>query len=194
MENQVTNAAINTGFILVIIILFGLLIEGIQHLLGKSLARLFGAKFANTFMNRITFIGVMHHELSHALFALLTGAKITAIHLFKPDEQTGSLGSVSYATRGPLVLRAIQSTLASMAPTICGTISVVCICKFGFSDVIWKNILFGCLLLCIVIHMNMSTQDIKVALKGLPICLLIVFVIFYYAKIDIISSLLATIK
>lgn len=194
MENQVINAAINTSFILILLVLFGLFIEGIQHLLGKSLARLFGAKFANIFINRITFIGVMHHELSHTLFALLTGAKITSIRLFKPNKQAGSLGSISYATRGPLVLRAIQSTLTSMAPTICGTISVICICKFGFSDVIWKNILFGCLLLCIVIHMNMSTQDIKIALKGLPICLLIVFVIFYYAKIDIISNILTIFK
>lgn len=125
MNNQTTNAIINTVFVLVGIILFGLFIEGIQKIIAKIISRLFGTKFADIFLNKITFIGVIHHELSHALFALLTGAKITSIHLFRPDEKTGTLGSVSYATRGPLILRSFQSTLASMAPIICGTISVL---------------------------------------------------------------------
>lgn len=180
-------ALTNTGVIILGIIIIGLLIDLLQQLIGQLIANGFGANFTNVFMNRITFIGVVHHELAHALFALLTGAKIVKVNLFKPDEKTDSLGSVTYAPRGPLILRAIQLSLASIAPVICGFISCFLIYKYLLFGAVWKLFVFGFILLCIVIHMNLSTQDIKTALKGLPICMIVMFSIFYVTQFDFIG-------
>ena len=83
---EATTALINTVFIIFCILVVGLFMELFQSLLTKIFTRVFGSKFAYTFLNRITFIGVMHHELSHALFTLLTGARIEKMNLFKPNE------------------------------------------------------------------------------------------------------------
>lgn len=184
MSDQFLYAILNTVLSVIGIICIGLFIEFIQSLIARLLSRLYGVNFANLFLNRLTFIGVMHHELAHALLAFITGAKITEIHLFKPKED-GSLGSVSYAPRGPLVLRCLQITLSSMAPTLLGFVSIFLVFYFGPFQNIFVNILIGFLLLCIILHMNMSTQDIKVLLKGLWMCMIIAFVVFYYSKFNL---------
>lgn len=178
-------ALINTVFILFCILTVGLLMELVQTLLVKFFGNLLGPEKAYTFVNKTTFLGVVHHELSHALFVILTGAKITKMNLFKPDKQTKSLGSVEYSTRGMIIVRSIQYTLISVAPTVCGAISSFLIYKYGFNDVMWRNILFGFILVCIVLHMNMSSQDIKVAIKGVPVCLMITFIVFYWSGFDL---------
>ncbi|GEM_PF-750012 len=42
--------------------------------------------------------GTILHELSHAFTALLTGCRITALSLFRPNPNTGVLGYVAYET------------------------------------------------------------------------------------------------
>lgn len=180
-------ALTNTGVVLLSVVLIGLLINLLQQSIGQALANGFGADFANKFMNRLTFIGVVHHELSHALFAFLTGAKIIKMNLFKPDEKTDSLGSVTYAARGPIILRAIQLTFASIAPVICGFISCFLIYKYLLFGAVWRWILFGFIMLCIIIHMNLSPQDIKVALMGSPVVIIIMISIFYVTQFDLIG-------
>lgn len=187
MNNEVVVALTNTIFILFCILVIGLCMELIQTILIKILSRLTSPQFAYKFINRITFIGVVHHELSHALFTLLTGAKITKINLFKPDEETGTLGTVEYSTRGIIFIRCWQYVLISAAPVICGAITSFLICIFGFGHTIWQTIILGFILLCIVLHMSMSGQDIKVALKGLPLCMMFTFLIFYFLKLDLFS-------
>ena len=39
----------------------------------------------------------------------------------------------------------------------------------------------------ILFHMRLSTQDILVALKGLPICFIILCMIFYILNVDILD-------
>lgn len=64
------------------------------------------------FDTRLTYIGVIHHELSHAFLAILTGAKVLKISLAKKGTvHNGQLGSVTFAPRGPKVIRNIQCTL-----------------------------------------------------------------------------------
>ena len=186
---EATTALTNTVFIIFCILVVGLFMELFQSLLTKIFTRAFGSKFAYTFLNRITFIGVMHHELSHALFTLLTGARIEKMNLFKPDEQAGTLGNVVYSTRGLLPIRCIQYTLISIAPVICGSITCTLMVLFVKLDAIWKVLVFGFILLCIVIHMNISKQDLKVALKGFPFCLLLIYLGFYMSNFDLLKYL-----
>ena len=44
----------------------------------------FGTKAADVYDGDLTFLGVIHHELSHAILALLTGAEITGMRLYIP--------------------------------------------------------------------------------------------------------------
>ena len=56
-------------------------------------------------------------------------------------------------------------------------------------DAIWKVLVFGFILLCIVIHMNISKQDLKVALEGFPFCLLLIYLGFYMSNFDLLKYL-----
>ena len=177
---RLLDATLSSVVIIFAMIFIGLFVSLIQKIVVLLIAKLTTPRFTDIFMNKLTFIGVVHHEMSHLLFAILTGAKILSVHLFKPDEETDSLGSVSYAIRGPFLLRGLQAFLASIAPVICGSVSLFCMFYFVSFDIIWKYILFGFLGFCIFIHMDLSTADLKVAAKGL-ISIFIILMIANYA-------------
>ena len=192
MDNPILIAIYNTAIVMFLILAVGLLIGGLKLLLTKLLVNVFGANFADFFLNKFTFIGVVHHELSHALFAILTGAKVVEIHLFKIEED--SLGKMVYISRGIFLTRCIQDFLTAIAPTVCGGISIFCMIYFIPFNAVWQYIVFGFLILCIFIHMEMSIQDIKVGAKGIPILLIIIFCVFYFTKVDLISIVANWIK
>lgn len=85
---------------------------------------------ARVYDTKITFIGVIHHELSHLLLAILTGAKVEDVQLFSVFQKDKLLGYVSYRPRGPALLRGIQKILISIAPTVLGTIT-------SFAGIYW---------------------------------------------------------
>ena len=120
----------------------------------------------------------MIHETAHALFALLTGAKVTEVALFKKDGN--SLGHVSIQHRGGAVLVATQSIFISSAPMFVGA-AVVYLCyrliTGGVLPYLWLKILVGYLGVAMFFHMTMSSQDIKVYVKGIPIFMLILFIV-----------------
>lgn len=164
----------------VIIVLFipfvGLLIEKITHttvlLFCKS-----NHRFALLY-NYFTFPGVMHHELSHALFALLTGARITATSLFKPDLDNGTLGSVSFYTRGPSILQALQAYCAGVAPVPCGLLTCSLLHKYVIETTSLTIAQRGILLylaFCILLHSRLSVADITTAARGIPLIAVVVF-------------------
>lgn len=171
----------NSIIIVIAMVIVGLIITLIQTGIIKLFTS-FNPKFANVFINRITFIGVIHHELSHALFAILTGAKLTSVHLFKPKDDT--LGSVGYCTRGPFLLRGLQAMFASIAPVICGFISCFLIFKYLLFITLWKTIVFGFIFICIFIHMDLSPQDIKSAAAGLPAIIIIITAFLFAFQFD----------
>ena len=72
----------NALLIPVLIFGLGLVVEGFGNLLTAVISLFFGGSVAFFVRNRLTFIGTVHHELSHDLFATLSGAKVTKIELF----------------------------------------------------------------------------------------------------------------
>lgn len=173
------NAIIYSVIILLMCPLLGALLNKI---LVEILSRVFGildrsgALFL-AFANVITFVGVIHHELSHAIIAFALGAKIRKINLYKIS--AGSLGSVSYSPRGPLLLRSLQMSLSAAAPVFMGVIteSIIYFYFHNYSGPFWVLLLIGYLALSIAVHMDMSMQDIIVYLKGVPCCFLLLVLI-----------------
>ena len=125
--------------------------------------------------NRLTFLGVIFHELSHAAFAFITGAKVTKISLY--HMQGGRLGYVKYKTRGPVFLRAIQMSLSSVAPVITGLIAEFYIFYFlytmNFSKPVIALLIY--LFISVLFHMDMSHADLINYFKGIPCCFIILF-------------------
>lgn len=166
---------------------FGLIVEGINKDIYNILARLLGAKTAMIIVNWVTFPGVVHHEMAHALFGIVTGAKIKEMELFKPSGT--SLGYVKFAFSGNIILRSIQYVFISIAPIVCGSISTVLIFYYTKSNSfsIWVLILIIYLLISIIFHMTMSTQDLKVMFKGVWFIFILVLIICVYFKVDVLA-------
>ncbi len=169
--------------------ILGIISEYFNRFLRSILKKLTGAKFTNVFCNYITFPGTVHHELSHALLAFLTGAKVDRISLFKPDGD--SLGCVEFHNRGFSALRAMQNSLSAIAPVLCGIVTesiiiyVLVSCGLPIPAVILLIYLF----ISIILHMRMSPADIKIMWKGIPVIFLIILVIVFITKFDIIAFL-----
>ena len=190
MEEIVTQrwfiALYSTLLIPIIFVIVGRLLDKLQSSLITFLARRIGAAGAIFIANYITFIGVVHHELSHALFAFVSGARIIKIDIFKPNG--GTLGQVKYATRGNKIIQSIQSTLASIAPMLTGFISEYFLIKYIQTvGNIWIIILMIYLIISIFLHMTLSKQDIKVAISGLPVCVIIIYIIMYITQFNIMN-------
>ncbi|MBO7355118.1 MAG: hypothetical protein K5871_08405 [Lachnospiraceae bacterium] len=164
---------INALVICLALPLIGIVVEFICAYLFRKLTPV-GAYFL--VYNYLTIPGVMWHELSHALFAFVTLAKVNKIELFKP--RNGSLGRVNFTPRGPYLLRCLQLSLASCAPVITGLLAA-----FGYMHLIKSrsfslpvHIILGYLIICIVLHMTMSIADLKLYFKGIWVFFILFFV------------------
>ena len=188
MGERLLAAAISTAIIILIVPLIGLLIDFITEEITKSLAKGLGFSVALFIMNYLTFVGTIHHECSHALYALITGAKVTSMQIFKPEGNR--LGCVQLQPRGIWLTKSLQLTLSAIAPTVQGLISEILLFNlFMFVTPIWLKILVGYVMVSIFFHMTMSGADLKAALKGLPIVALIVFLICFIFKVDLFTVL-----
>lgn len=186
ITNPYVNAFINALLIPMIIFSVGFLIEKISNAITRFLAHFIGEKAAFFIRNRLTFPGTVHHELSHAFFALISGAKVTKVKLFKLQGQ--QLGYVEFVPRGNAFTRAIQMTLTSIAPIVCGA-ATLCILSWLWRYrclAPWHYILVGYLFVSVGFHLNMSEQDIKNSLKGIPVMVVICFLAFLYTGVGII--------
>lgn len=104
----------------------------VSYLVNRGLNKRFGTKLASLYNCEITFIGVIHHELSHAILALFTGAHVQKICLYripwtrkkkKEEMDENCLGYVTYSCRGIFPLPQIQNLLTGIAPIALGTVS-----------------------------------------------------------------------
>ena len=74
VKEQLIVAGYNTVGILGCVIALGMLLNIIKMQMLKLCCSAFGKTVGEFLVNRFTFIGVVHHELSHALMALVFGA------------------------------------------------------------------------------------------------------------------------
>jgi len=152
------------------------------NLIGEAFAQIVGMALAPVvaqgIVNYVMFPGVMIHELSHAFFAVITGAEITEVALFKVED--GALGHVNFKNRGNIFLVALQNIFISSAPMFVGA-AVVIGCIFWLmvlpAGYIWLKIIIWYLMISMFFHMTMSPADIKVYVKGIPLFIVILFII-----------------
>lgn len=156
----------------------GLLLYGLEHLEVKLLAR-FNRQFAYSFVNYITFPGTFLHEISHFLFALFTGAKVSKLVLFETNGD--SLGHLEYIPRGPWFLKALQNALASVAPPVVGLVLGYFLLQYivSGSHTFWGYVGLWYLLVSLVNHSTMSGADLKIYFKNVWILLPPIFVVIF---------------
>lgn len=185
MVDRVISAILNTAVIMAIIPVLGLVIDFITSVILNAIARHLNKGIALFVGNWLTFVGVIHHELAHMLMAIISGARVDKVQLFKPQNDT--LGKVSITPRGNIVLQKVQTTLTAIGPVILGLLSLYLINYFWLANCteIWQYLIVGYLMFSIFIHMTMSKQDIKVCAEGLPICIILVFLIVIIFNINL---------
>ncbi len=181
--NKIHDIPILYCAILAVVIPFLVIVVGyIINLIGEAFATIIGMALApvvaQAIVNYVMFPGVMIHELSHAFLAVITGAEITEVALFKVED--GALGHVNFKNRGNIILRSLQNIFVSSAPMFIGA-AVVIGCGFWLSVLpvgyIWLKIIIWYLMISMFFHMTMSPADISVYIKGVPLFIVILFVI-----------------
>lgn len=164
------------GIIFCGILWLSLFSGGIRKVSLTNYSRAFGGKIAMFLDSKLMFLGVLHHELSHALLVVLTGGRLKKVCLFKLNTKDGRLGYVEYVGRGSKLYRLVQKGLVSIAPTLLGTLSLLGLFHLlnqNFTYLDWE--FYGILLLIchIACHIAMSPQDWKLSLPALPFLFLL---------------------
>ena len=171
------------------VIIIGYLMNQFEQWQMKLLSKVFGQRFANFICNKLTFIGTIIHECSHALFVVLTGAKllrIKCITLFNKTE----LGYVEFKTRGRKPMQMIQLSLVSCAPVVMGLIlnSIFITLLLTNTYSLWITVIGWYLVVSIFDHMSMSMVDITNYCKGLLFiapCLFTIFMFLQYISVNV---------
>ena len=190
IKQQLIVAGYNTVFILGFVVILGLLLNAFKMKMLDWCCSLFGKKVGEFLVNRFTFLGVIHHEISHAFMALICGAQVTEVSIFK--FKGDMLGNVKFIPRGPKLFRDLQICLAALAPAICGIGTLYLMVyflnfKIGYTG--WKIVLIIYTEVSILLHMTLSSVDIKAALKGMVTTLLVTFCIFFFTRFDLVMSI-----
>ena len=169
MSNPYVMSFLNALVMCLALPLVGLIIQVLIHYVFGGLLNLI-TRNGNTFYvfhNYLTAPGVVWHELSHLLVAIVTFAQIDDVVLFRPSND--SLGGVFFHPRGPILWHFVQMTLISCAPVVSGFVAI-----YGYIHIITTrslsipvHILLGYLIVCIVIHMTMSGADFELYFKGI---------------------------
>lgn len=159
------NYVLSALIITFIIPAFGIVMGMLRKIIYRIMAFI-SPGFAFAVANYLTFPGVMHHELSHALWGFITGAKIKKINLFKPSGM--SLGSVQMIYRGPWLFRCIQGCMSAIAPVAMGIVTCTLTCIYLLPAMTGGSatILVYYLLFSIIMHMTMSPSDMICFIKG----------------------------
>lgn len=187
--SRAVSALVNTVIIMMIIPIIGIIINWITDKTIRFIYKHCGRLVTLLIANYLTFVGTMHHELSHAIFAFCTGAKIIKIDLFYPEGHT--LGKVIFKPRGNTITKSIQLTMSAIAPVVLGCITEYFLISYvsanSLNDI--ASFIIYYLIISILLHMTMSKQDIKNAIRGLPICTIIVYCIIFATKFNILTLL-----
>lgn len=185
-EMMRTNPMNATVLWIIAIPVFGLLIEyGIVYTL-KGVCAFIGFFFNWTEQQKrgllyllyifVFYAGVIAHEFAHFIVAVVLRAEIISVDLLdKNFIETGTLGSVEYAPTGGLVRRGLQHFLISSAPVWLGAFNIFWAYNtmLAHSDSLVWQLGLSYLIISIIIHMNMSIDDLKLYLRGIPTILVL---------------------
>ena len=176
-DNLFVRAAVETLLVIILLFAIGIVINGVSKMIGRILATLLGGRTAYVFLNYLTWPGTVHHEFSHALLAFITGAKVKRISLI-PHGQ--ALGQVEYSSRGGRVLQALQMSLSSTAPILCGMVTeaLLILRVYPICDVWWKYVLFVYLVVSIFLHMTLSREDLINLWNGIIPTVFVLYCVF----------------
>lgn len=151
---------------MVSIIIIGHIANILERYQIRLLSKFLGNKAANIICNRLTFPGIVVHELSHAAFASIFGAKVTKIKLISLRND-GRLGWIEYQTRGKKILQGLQHSWSACAPTLVGLFLeyLMYVSFIGTTNVYVRTILMY-FMISVADHMSMSKQDIINYIRG----------------------------
>lgn len=127
---------------------------------------------------KLTFPGVIVHECSHALGAFITGAKVIEFHPFYFFIRNGgTLGEVvvGYSTG---LWGNVQKFVTGIGPLVGCSIVLYFLSRWS-PDGYYKIVKIW-LIVSMIIHMNMSGQDIKVLAPSIPFMVLIMAFVMYF--------------
>lgn len=117
---------IETVYITGMIILIGLILGILRTYSIKNFQRSFGNKVV-----MITgCIGVPIHELSHAIFAILFGHKVTAIKLLQKPDVNGVMGYVNHSYNSRSIYQQVGNFFIGIAPIFGGAVSIISLMYF----------------------------------------------------------------
>ncbi len=172
------------------IFIIGISFQKVRDLLIHLLAYFIGNKAASLIIARVTFTGVIHHELSHLLFALISGSQIVKVSLFKLHGDV--LGEVSFIPQGPKIIKKIQILVTAIAPTVTALITSYFIITYlvGICNTWWQTILVYYLLISIILHAGMSPPDVKAGLTGLPVMVFVVMFVVCSFDINLVDPII----
>ena len=190
IKQQLIVAGYNTVFILGFVVILGLLLNAFKMKMLDWCCSLFGKKVGEFLVNRFTFLGVIHHQLTYDFLVVVCGEEVTEVSLYR--FRGDMLGNVKFIPRGPKLFRDLQICLAALAPAICGIGTLYLMVyflnfKIGYTG--WKIVLIIYTEVSILLHMTLSSVDIKAALKGMVTTLLVTFCIFFFTRFDLVMSI-----
>ena len=166
------------------VVVVGILANKAEQYQMRAIARSTTPKIAEFICNRLTFPGIIIHELSHALFVILTGAKlirVSCFDVFKGDQ----LGHVDFALDGSKSKQKAQLALISCAPVITGVLIEIILIKVNFMYTFeWHiHLLLWYLIISVADHMSMSNVDVANYKRGMtsvfPIMMIAMILIKY---------------
>ena len=181
-SNALKDSLINSGIFLVLTAATGLIVGTFSQLLNRLLSFILGSRAAFIFSNFLTIPGVLHHELSHSIAAILTGAKVTNFSII-PKGNT--LGHVVILPRGPKILQGLQLSFFGVAPVLFGMFTLYCSYSYiypKFTHPIQK-IIFWYLFLCVALHMTLSGADWMSFFRGILGTYVIILIVFVLTRI-----------
>jgi hypothetical protein len=74
--------------------------------------------------------GTIVHEIGHAIFCLIFRHKITALKLFDPDPETGTLGYIEHTYNPSSVYQVVGNFFIGIGPIILGTTAIYLLLYF----------------------------------------------------------------
>lgn len=184
-------AFFNALLLFAILFAAGLIIQYTVKGILKAAGFMSSPKLVNLVVNLATFPGVVHHELSHAVLACASGARVTQIKLI--EFGTGHLGHVNYRTRGNPIQASVQHCLTAMGPMLMGPVTITALWMFYYRTPLYGNAeiraVAAYITISILIHMRLSKSDLKNIWRGLPLCIIAATAIIWLLRLDFINMI-----